>query len=281
MKGYSENLLQEVEVQLKAIHSKAKNPIQEAEMAIKYMVLIMEKLKSAVLLHSFPNKAEEMFFFRNLKPKLAARLIYFNDIYTIQTNKPIGNKKEIRKFFNRELAKLNTYFEENIEFYRYLRTGNHSLDKQYFLRSKSNIKHTLDSFYYQADQRFSTSHDYKVAKIKANEELRMYLETEIANLDQNEQNKFPFSGTKKQQWTAPKVALIELIYALHTEGVFNNGDSELKEVITFFEAVLEVDLGQFNRTFLEIRNRKSERTKFLTTLTTKLILRMEDADENQ
>jgi len=76
------------------------------------------------------------------------------------------------------------------------------------------------------------------------------------------------------------VALIELIYALHTEGVFNNGTSELKEVTSFFESTFNVDLGQFNRTFLEIRSRKCERTKFLNTLKEKLILRMDDADEN-
>lgn len=85
---------------------------------------------------------------------------------------------------------------------------------------------------------------------------------------------------KTQKWTGSKVALVELIYALHTEGVFNNGASELKEVTTFFEAAFGVDLGQFNRTFLEIRTRKSERTKFLNVLKEKLILRMDDADEN-
>jgi hypothetical protein len=74
--------------------------------------------------------------------------------------------------------------------------------------------------------------------------------------------------------------LIELIYALHTEGVFNNGTSGLKEVTTFFESAFNIDLGQFNRVFLEIRNRKCDRTKFLNTLKNKLIIRMDDADEN-
>jgi len=107
------------------------------------------------------------------------------------------------------------------------------------------------------------------------------LETEISKLENKEVSNIaviPFRKTQK--WTGSKVALIELIYALHTEGVFNQGASELKEVATFFEEAFEVDLGQFNRTFLEIRARKSERTKFLNTLKEKLILRMDDADEN-
>ena len=142
------------------------------------------------------------------------------------------------------------------------------------------MRHTLDSFYFQADNRFSTSHDYKVAKIIANEKIKTYIETEILKLEQKEKTNSNNTNTKTQKWTGSKVGLIELIYALHTEGVFNNGTSELKEVATFFETTFNIDLGQFNRAFLEIRARKSERTKFINTLKEKLILRMDDADEN-
>jgi hypothetical protein len=85
--------------------------------------------------------------------------------------------------------------------------------------------------------------------------------------------------TKNHQWTGSKVALIELLYALHTEGVFNHGNADLKEVANIFEAAFNVDLGQYHRTFLEIRARKSERAKFLSSLKEKLLVRMEEADE--
>ncbi len=83
----------------------------------------------------------------------------------------------------------------------------------------------------------------------------------------------------KQKWTGSKVALVELIYALHAEGVFNNGSSDLKDVAEFFEHTLNVDLGQFHRTFLEIRMRKSDRTKFLNSLRDSVLKRMDEADE--
>lgn len=281
MKLFSETLMSELEHQLKSIHSETKEPILYAEQAIKRLITILEKLKTAFLNHQFKNKSEEIDFFRNIKPQFAAKLIYYNDIYNIETNKPFGSKKAIRKYYNAEVIKLETYFTENVEFYKYYRTGNRNLDNKYFIRGKHDVRHTLDSFYFQADHRFSTSHDYKVARILANENIKIYLETEISKLE----NKVHLSTSaipyrKTQKWTGSKVALIELIYALHTEGVFNNGTSELKEVTTFFEAIFDVDLGQFNRTFLEIRARKSERTKFLNTLKEKLILRMDDADEN-
>ncbi|MBP2283067.1 hypothetical protein H4V97_001385 [Flavobacterium sp. CG_23.5] len=227
------------------------------------------------------NKKEEIEFFRNIKPKFASKLIYYNEIYTIETNKPLGSQKTIRKYYKAELLKLKVFFDENQEFYRYYRTNNQCLDATYFIRGKYDVKLTLDSFYFQADPRFSTSHDYKLAKIMANDLLKSYFESELEKLENKKKSSTaPPSLHKSQKWTGSKVELIELIYALHTEGAINNGTSGLKEIASFFEYTFSIDLGQFNRVFLEIRNRKSDRTKFLNTLKNKLIIRMDDADEN-
>lgn len=280
MKLFSELLMQELDSQLQTIHSKTDNPFTYAELAIKIVIPAFEKLKTEFLKYTFENKTEEINFFRESKPQFASKLIYYNEIYNIETNKPFGSKKAIRKYYNLEIIKLQSFFNENTEFYRYFRTGNRSLDNKYFLRGRQDIRYTLDSFYFQADHRFSTSHDYKVAKILANEKIKAYIENEISKLEHKTEHKVEIQNTKIQKWTGSKVALIELIYALHTEGVFNHGNSELKEVTSFFETAFNIDLGQFNRAFLEIRTRKSERTKFLNTLKEKLILRMDDADEN-
>jgi hypothetical protein len=74
------------------------------------------------------------------------------------------------------------------------------------------------------------------------------------------------------------VALIELIYALHSEGTFNNGASDLKDIAAYFEHVFNINLGQYRRTFLEIRIRKSDRTKFINSLKESLTKKMNDTD---
>ncbi len=280
MKLFSESLKSELNKQLNEVNRETQNGIHSTEQSIKVAISILEKLKTQFIKHKFQSKSEEIDFFRNIKPQFAAKLIYFNEIYNIETNKPFNSDKALRKYYKNELGKLAAFFNANLEFYKYYRTGSSHLDTKYFIRGKYDVKLTLDSFYFQADNRFSTSHDYKVAMILANEMIKSYIENEISKLEQKTEHKIETSTTKTQKWTGSKVALIELIYALHTEGVFNNGNSELKEVTTFFETAFQVDLGQFNRTFLEIRSRKSERTKFLNTLKEKLILRMDDADEN-
>lgn len=281
MKLFAESLMSDLEHQLKSIHLEIENPIQSAELAIKRTIDVLDKLKTFFIKYKSLNKKKEIEFFRDIKPKFAAKLIYYNEIYAIETNKPFGSQKTIGKYYKAELNKLKVFFKKNQEFYRYYRTGNNCLDNKYFIRAKHDLRLMVDSYYFQADNHFNTSHDYKVACILANDEIKKFLEEQIEKLGRKAitiQSPSPLS--KGPKWTGSKVELIELIYALHTEGVFNNGATGLKEVTTFFESSFNIDLGQFNRVFLEIRNRKSERTKFLNTLKNKLIIRMDDADEN-
>jgi hypothetical protein len=281
MKLFSESLMSELEHQLQLIPLETENPVQSAEQAIQNSIAALEKLKTFFIKYKRLNKSEEIEFFRDIKPRFTSKLIYYNKIYTIETNKPFGSQKTMFKYYKAELHKLKVFFKKNQEFYRYYRTGNSCLDNKYFIRTKYDIKLMLDSIYFQADPRFATSHDYKVARMLANDEIKVFLEAQIEKLERKTiKIQSPSPLLKGLKWTGSKVELIELIYALHTEGVFNNGDSGLKEVTTFFETAFNIDLGQFNRVFLEIRNRKSERTKFLNTLKNKLIIRMDEADEN-
>ena len=138
----------------------------------------------------------------------------------------------------------------------------------------------LDSFYFEADHTFSTSHDFKVAKILAHDLIQVYLEDKLLIMENRDpKEKSQVNPKVKQNWTGSKVALIELLYALHTEGVFNNGASDLKDIAEYFENIFNIDLGQYHRAFLEIRMRKSGQTKFLNALKEKLVKRMENTDD--
>lgn len=280
MKNYSQTLLSELNRQLELVHAENEEPIKCAEAAIKILITTLEKLKTFFVTYEFRNKSEEIDFFKHIKPQFVYKLIYYNEVYNIETNTPYGGEKILRKFYNAELEKLKVYFDENLDFYKYYRTGSDYLDKKYFLRGRHDIRLTLDSFYFQADHRFTTSHDFKVAKIMANDLIQVFLEGEIHKL---EKRSISVGGAEtimgKQKWTGSKVALVELIYALHAEGVFNNGASDLKDVASFFESVLNVELGQFHRVFLEMRLRKSDRTKFLSALRETLVRRMDEVDE--
>lgn len=263
--------------QLEAIHAEAGTPIRYSEQALKILLPSLDQLKNFFLSHAFASQAEEIDFFKHTKPQFVYRLIYYNEVYNIEMGKPQGGEKAIRKFLNQELAKLQQFYAENQSFYRYYRMGSSYLDSVYFVRSAPDISFTLDSAYFHADTRFSTPHDYKTARIMANDLLQQYLEAELQRLDGR-----PLPEEKTDpcqlQWTSSKVSLVELIYALHSEGAFNQGTADLKEVAQFFERSFQIELGQYHRAYIEMRLRKNERTKFLNSLKERLLRRMEDAE---
>jgi hypothetical protein len=78
-------------------------------------------------------------------------------------------------------------------------------------------------------------------------------------------------------WTSKKVHLVELIYALHKAGVFNNGKAELKEVATVFESAFNISLEYLYRKFQEISLRKIHRTVFIDMLKEKLEERLDES----
>ena len=97
------------------------------------------------------------------------------------------------------------------------------------MRGKHDIRLWLDTFYFEADHRFSTSHDYKVAKIIANDLIQVYLEDRLNNINVKR------GSDNSLKWTASKTALTELIYALYSHGVFNNGNTDIKLIAKTFE----------------------------------------------
>ena len=113
MKLFSESLMSELEHQLKLIHLEIENQVQLAEQAIENSVAALEKLKTFFIKYKQLNKKEEIEFFRDIKPKFAAKLIYYNEIYNIETNKPLGSQKTIGKYYKAELNKLKVFFEKN------------------------------------------------------------------------------------------------------------------------------------------------------------------------
>ncbi|HEY0092503.1 MAG TPA: RteC domain-containing protein, partial [Flavobacterium sp.] len=111
-----------------------------------------------------------------------------------------------------------------------------------------------------------------------NDRLREYIESQIEKTGITATPNLPYH--KSLKWTGSKVGIVELVYALHTQEVFNNGACDLKDIMAFFSKSFDIDLAQFHRTFFEISARKSERTKFLSSLKDSLVKRMENAEQN-
>ena len=275
------HLYEDLEDKLRMIDLEEDNILKKSEQSFQTALQAINQLRDDLQQKPLVSQNDEISFFKEIKPKFVSKLIYHLSVFNIETNKPHGGIKVRRKYYQNELDKLKRYFDNNLEFYRYYRTNSNYLDHKYFVRGKQDIRLTLDSFYFETDPNFSTSHDFKVSNILANDLLNVYLEDELNKLSLTDLNngKSQVEPKVKLAWTDSKVALIELMYALQAKGVFNNGAADLKEIAAFFDDLFDLDLGQYHRTFLEIRIRKTGRTKFLDSLQESIIRRMDEADE--
>ena len=277
MSSFYDTLFSEMESRLEEIAAVVEEPLMFSEEAIKTIIAFIEKLKLHFGQSNCETQSDEINFFKVIKPKFLSALIYHNEILRIESNRPSSNREQ-RRFFIKELRQAKLFYHANSEFCKYYRTSNDCFDTIYFLRRPPEVRLAIDTTYYLFDQAFSTMHDYTVAKILANRKIEEYFRKELKKLEMAPIHVSEIS-IPRLTWTGSKAGLVELIYALHTEGVFNNGVSDLKEVALFLESIFGVNLGQYHRVFLEIRNRKNERTKFLNSLKERLERRMENADE--
>jgi hypothetical protein len=112
----------------------------------------------------------------------------------------------------------------------------------------------------------------------AHELLVSFLEKKLHHLHSNSSS-IVEETTSNLSWTGNRIDFIELLYALQTQKVINNGSLEMKEFATAFGKMFNIELeDSIYRSYHDIKNRKSSRTKFLNTLSETLNNRMEEEE---
>ena len=275
-----DDILKKLDSELNVLEIEEEDILVRAEKGIKLAKQTLKKVRSIIVDYEFETKLEEIHFFKCTKPKIYSKLIYYVKLFNIESKRPRGSNKSQVKYLNNYIEKLQTYFNDNLDFYHYYRREATVFDEQYFLRGKADIRLFPDSFHFFVDEEFATSHDSTVASILAYDLLIVHLKREIDKLENNGNyaSLRLLQSKTKITWTAHKIYLIELIYALHSTDVINNGTVDIKDIAYFVEKTFKVDLGDYYRAFLEIRMRKNGRTKFLDILKKQLTKRMDDTD---
>ncbi|MDD2985511.1 RteC domain-containing protein [Flavobacterium sp.] len=155
---------------------------------------------------------------------------------------------------------------KNRKFYEYYRARASHKDKIYFLRNCDANILKRDCSLINYDVKLCTTHDYNMAVMIANDTLTNYLENKIEQLENNCTIVHP-SIQQTVNWTGTKIDLIELIYALHHSKKLNNGNTDIKELAVFFGKILNQDIEEnIYRFYIDIKNRKTGRSKFINQL---------------
>ena len=276
MKSFVYNLEKDIEKKLKKIESADLNILKKSLEASLVLGDAFQKMKEFISTYTFRDEAEEIEFFKVIKPRLFYRLIYYRKIYNIEMNRPVGVESQ-RAYLIDEIKAINRYNAKRSDFVRYYRSGLTHMDSMYYLRGSIDTALYLESFHHERDPSFSTNCDFKVARILANELLIQYLTKELEVFEQRQvEQSLP---RVRLTWNGTKTELVEQIFAWDSRKVF--GNIPLTRLSEYIQTVFNIELDKnFSRTFgdMRIRNRQ---TPFLDSLKEALLKRMNRLSHNR
>jgi len=279
MKEYLSQWLKEIHKELEIVDMESYEiSIETSASMIQYLENCLSEVRIFFLSLDAISEDDEISFFKNTKSEILGFLLYFNKIHTIELKCPNGSNDTLRGYFQNELDSLTFFFDRNLDFYQYYRSQSTHLDKHYFTRRNRCYQLCFDSVHFVIDYDFSTGYDYKVGKVLCNEMLRIYLNRKMHALDKQtiiskNRASLPVNNLK---WTGPKVALIEAGYSFEASKYVNRGNADIKEIMIGLEILFNIDLGEYYRSYISIKERKIDRTKYLNYLIECLIRRMDE-----
>jgi hypothetical protein len=260
-------ILQTFQNDLATINSSGEEILKQSNLAIVLCVNCLRILRKKLEITEFKTTGDEVNFFKNIKNKPLTQLIYFKEVRTFELSIPKTTHEIRKRYIIKQLNRIDRFFRKHFELSQYIDQDLTHLDTFYFLRNKEEFYQLAHNSAYNYDIVFNTSHDQLFAIVKAYKYFIEYLRNRYHTLD-NPYLKHKQLNIQKPEleWSASKTALIELIYALHCTKVFNNGQTDIKQIADVFQYIFKCDLGDYYKVFSEIKIRQKSKTKFLEEL---------------
>ena len=263
---YLRNVIKKINVEENLLDIDNKDLISKVKLKISDLFQTMSEMKEYVLEKGFETVQDEIEFFKEIKPVIQARLIYYNKVYRTESNCPLDIYEVRKKYYIDELQKIERNYYENCgcSFFRYYISGRNDKDEEYFVRGKIDWNNGLNRHILEADYKFSTYYDYRVSRILCDQLLHNYLFFKIN--DEAFNGNYPDAKSFQLEWTGSKSTLIELIYALHANQSISNGKTNIRKLCAIAEVIFNLDLKDLHHTFHRMKTRSGSRTSFLDQL---------------
>lgn len=142
MIAFIEKLNSEVLRSIERIESRDTDVLKKSLEASRVLGEAFDRLKQYIIGYRFQNDDEEIKFFKEIKPRLFCRLIYYRKLYNIEMNRPVGSIEAQREYLDAHVRAINAYTQKRLDFIRYFRSGATHLDSLYFLRGRPTRNNT-------------------------------------------------------------------------------------------------------------------------------------------
>jgi len=253
-------------------------PVRKISGALQSLRTALAKVKRIVLSEGFAGEAEEIEFFKQVKPKFVCEQLYLAESCSIQMFKPF-EPALLLDYYAEELRRLRVFLSRHSFLYQCFQTGVDDLDTVLFLRN-AGPSGMLLPLAPDPDPLFSTNGDFLWAKFMAYERLAEWLREELDNLlarGNNTAPQNPAGSGNTLKWTGDGINLVELGYGIWLTGQLNNGNAGIAEIISYLEVCFSVKLGRPYRRWQSIAGRKRVGvTKYTDEIRVAILKRLDD-----
>ncbi len=111
MKQLYKNILLSIEKEELIVSRSKKSNLDEAYHMVSFLDRTLSDLKAQINLKGFESIFDEIIFFKNVKPEILGRLIYYNKIVKIESYSPI-NSELIESYYTEQIKLLNKEFKK-------------------------------------------------------------------------------------------------------------------------------------------------------------------------
>ncbi|WP_313156017.1 RteC domain-containing protein [Sphingobacterium multivorum] len=277
MINIAQKLHQELRQQLHELDYEGISGLEYYKKAHQISCSILRRLRSALTGYKFKHPEEEIEFFKTIKPRLHAEVLFYIECYRMELNSPTIRDKKAQLSYLKQLSiHYSQLLNQNSLLKLYFVTERNEEDRLLFLRS-SNINSFIPfDPLLEFDEVFPPA-STEFAKIIAYQRILEEINEKGMAIRKGKKQPPP-NETTALNWTGTKIELVELGYALHSAKSINNGKVELKKIMMGLEQLFNVEIGQYSRYFQSLMIRQGSRTPYTEKLNGNLSQRMDDAD---
>ncbi len=238
MEEYS-HIIIELEEDLEQLAMTSDHVLNTARLAIRRCKAALVKLRRMVLARGFPDQESEIRFFKEIKPSVSSKLIYYQKVFGMESMRLELDNRRQKKYLQREQKKILKYMRQNRGIVQYYRCDHSHLDEKYFLRNNEAVPLEVEGILSLMDEDFFTWHDHTFSTIMANELLLEYMKNEMEKLDHPERIELPKAFLR---WTGSKIDVYELLYSIYLAGSVNDGKATIIDLVRAFEWMFNIGL---------------------------------------
>ena len=97
-------LFHDLEDKLRMIDLEEDQILKKSEQSFQASLQAINQLRKTLVNDPLSSQIDEIYFFKEIKPKFVSKLIYHLSVFNIETNKPNGGIKVKRKYYQIQLV---------------------------------------------------------------------------------------------------------------------------------------------------------------------------------